>query len=423
MAQPAHNDDATTKPLIDFWTTLLDSADEDTRKLLEQLHATADPQAWRKRWLKAVSDSLDAYMRSPPFLQAMVKAIENIAEPRGIRQWDRFLKLPPTPGSGSSSIASTPKRVVYREDMLRLLHYKTTQPQRLATPILICFALVNRPYILDLKPDRSVIRQLLRRGFDVYLVDWGTPTQEHAKLRLDDYVCGYLPNVANFVRQHARCERVNLLGYCMGGTMSVMFTSLYRELVNNLIVMAAPIDFSGEDTLLNVWSQEKYFDVDALIDTYGNCPGEFLQMTFQMMRPIQNFHEKYVGFIEKMHDDSFLENFFAMEQWTSDNIPVAGETFRGYVKMLYQQNLLVQGRMKLNDRPVDLGRITCPLLMLTADFDHLVAPHSTLALADHVNSPAIEHRNIRAGHVGLAVSSKAHQELWPAAADWIAQHS
>jgi polyhydroxyalkanoate synthase len=124
-----------------------------------------------------------------------------------------------------------------------------------------------------------------------------------------------------------------------------------------------------------------------------------------------------------MNDQGFLENFFAMERWLHDSIPVAGETFREFVKLLYQQNRLVRGKMEIDGNRVDLRQIACPLLLLTADQDHLVPPEATLALRDHVASKDVAVMSIPAGHIGLAVSSKAMRQLWPAAARWIADHS
>jgi polyhydroxyalkanoate synthase len=187
--------------------------------------------------------------------------------------------------------------------------------------------------------------------------------------------------------------------------------------------MATPIDFSGDEGMLNLWARQEYFDVDRLIDAYGNCPGEFLQYCFQLMKPVQNIAEKYLTFCERLDDDSFLDNFFAMERWASDSIPVAGETFREYVKKLYQQNLLVKGEMTLGDHAVKLDAITCPLLLLVAEHDHLVPPSSTLVLEEKVSSKNVESMSINAGHIGLAVSTKAHRQLWPNAANWIADHS
>jgi polyhydroxyalkanoate synthase len=346
------------------------------------------------------------------------------AQEESLRSWQRWLNAAKVPRIARDvQVATTPHDVAYEEDSLKLLHYRNEHAIDLAEPVLVCFALVNRPYILDLQPNRSVVRQLLKRGFDVYLIDWGIPTAADRTLRLHDYVCGFMKNVADFVRVHANCSKLNLLGYCMGGTMSAMYTALFPEQIKNLILMAAPIDFSGDEGLLNVWTREEYFDVDGLVDAFGNCPGSFLQSSFQLMRPVQNYCEKYLGFFEKMDDDDFLENYFAMERWVNDNIPVAGETFREFVRHLYQRNQLIQGEFRLRDTPVKLENITCPILTLVAEQDHLVPPTSTLAIRDYVSSKFVENMSINAGHIGLAVSSKAHGQLWPDAAMWMADHS
>jgi polyhydroxyalkanoate synthase len=349
---------------------------------------------------------------------------QKAAQTESFRTWQRWMNLPKVPQVARDvQVATTPHDVVYEEDSLKLLRYRNEHSIDFKEPILVCFALVNRPYVLDLQPDRSVIRQLLKRGFDVYLIDWGIPTAADRTLRLQDYVCGFLKNVADFVCSHSDSPKLNLLGYCMGGTMSSMYTALYPEQIKNLILMAAPIDFGGDEGLINLWTRAEYFDVDGLVDAFGNCPGSFLQSTFQLMKPMTNYVEKYLGFAEKMDDDAFLENFFAMERWSNDNIPVAGETFREFVKLLYQQNQLVMGEFRLRDTPVKLQNITCPLLTLVAEEDHLVPPNSTLAIKHYVSSKFVQNMSINAGHIGLAVSSKAHSRLWPDAAMWIADHS
>lgn len=340
------------------------------------------------------------------------------------KMWKRFLNLSKLPRMATRvRVGSTPHDVVYEEDTLKLLRYHNPNVA-FREPILICYALVNRPYILDLQPSRSVVRQLLKRGFSVYLIDWGVPTAADRTMRLYDYVCGLMKHVGDFVRADSESDQLHLFGYCMGGALSAMYTSIFTELVKTLTLLAAPIDFGGDDCLLRLWTKEEHFDVDRLIDAYGNCPPTMLQGAFGLMKPVQNFIEKYASFWENLHDEKYLENFFAMEQWANDNIPVAGETFREFVKCLYQRNQLVKGEYRLrHDLPVKLARIRCPLLLLTADCDHLVPPASTLGIKPHVGSKEIKAMSIAAGHVGLATSSKAHRQFWPEAANWIAEHS
>jgi polyhydroxyalkanoate synthase subunit PhaC len=301
------------------------------------------------------------------------------------------------------------------------MRYRRTTPALHPLPVLFCYALINRSYILDLQPDKSVVQRYLEQGYDVFMIDWGVPSPADRSLTLEDYVVRLLGGVVHHILREHGYDKLHLLGYCMGGTLAALFAALEPDAVQSLTLLAAPVDFDGREALLNIWAQSQYFDVDAFIDTNGNCPAWFLQLCFLYTKPVQNILEKNVGFYEQMEDPRFLTNFFAMERWVNDNIPVAGETFREFVKKLYQQNQLVRGELHIGARHVDLGRIECPLLLLTARNDHLVAPASTNAIAHHVSSVYVKQMMIDAGHVGLVVSGKAHKTFWPEAVRWLAE--
>jgi polyhydroxyalkanoate synthase len=337
---------------------------------------------------------------------------------RKVQSFPRALEL-----AWETRIGGTPHDVVFESGALRLLRYRRATPALYAEPVLFCYALINRHHILDLQPDKSVVGRYLERGFDVYLIDWGVPSDADRHRTLDDYVCGWLQQVVDFVLgEHGR-ETLHLVGYCMGGTMSALFTSVHPTRIESLTLIAAPIDFGGRESLLNLWTDPKYFDVDALVDSHGNCPASFLQVCFLMTKPVQNLLEKHVLFFDRLDDGPFVSNYFAMEHWVNDNIPVAGETFREFVKNLYQRNELVQGELHLGDRRIDLARIGCPLLILTAKNDHLVAPSSTEGILPHVRSLDTKTMSCDAGHVGLVVGAKSHKAFWPEATRWLAERS
>lgn len=317
----------------------------------------------------------------------------------------------------------SPSEVVYEEDRLRLLHYTSDRPAAHRTPLLFVFALVNRPYILDLKEGKSVVAHFIERGFDTYLIDWGVPTSADRHLRLEDYINGYMDNCVDYLCERTGVDQVSILGYCMGGTMSSMYTALHQEKVRNLILLAAGIDFATRDGLLNVWTDPKYFDVDKMVDAFGNCPAELLQASFQMLKPVQNLIQKPLTFLERMDDEKFVDDYFAMEGWLNDNIPVPGEVYRQFVKYLYQQNLLTQGRMPLGKHLVNLKNITCPVLNLMAKNDDLVPCGQSQPFNDLVGSADRKAIMFPAGHIGLAVGSKAQRELWPQVCDWLAERS
>ncbi len=320
-------------------------------------------------------------------------------------------------------VGATPTETVHRVDKIRVLHYQTDVQREFKTPLLVVFALVNRPYILDLRPGKSVVSHFVNRGFSTYNVDWGVPTDGDRFLDMEDYIERYLDEVVDFVREHSGSGKVNVLGYCMGGSMSAMYTALHQDKVKNLTLLAAPVDWSNRENLLAKWTDASVFDVDKVIQVYGNAPPELLQSSFLLLKPVSNLVEKYFSFYENLDNEKFLEDFFAMETWLNDNIPVAGEMFRQFVKDCMQQNRLIQGKLRIGRKTVNLKNITCPILNLTAQNDHLVPCGQSLPFNDAVGSADRSAINFPAGHIGMAVGSKANRELWPRAVEWLEQRS
>ncbi len=318
---------------------------------------------------------------------------------------------------------ATPSEVVYEEDRLKVLHFLSDEPPKYKTPLLFVFALVNRPYILDLKRGKSVVQHFVDAGFDTYLIDWGVPTHADRHNTLDTLINGYMLNVTEFLRERNESEMVNVLGYCMGGTMSAIFTALHPKLVRNLILMAAGIDFSTREGLINLWTDPRYFDADAFVDAYGNCPAEFLQNMFLMLKPVANLFQKPLALYERLDDDKFVEEYLTMETWLNDNISIPGEVYRQFVKDLYQKNRLVKNQLPIGRHVVDLKKITCPVLNLMATKDDLVPCSQSEPFTDLVGSADRKTVRFAAGHIGLAVSSRAQKELWPSACEWLAERS
>jgi polyhydroxyalkanoate synthase len=360
-----------------------------------------------------INDAVDMWTR---WTRAMVD--------EGLANFRRMARLPSVAERARAvQKGATPFEVVYEQGKLTLRHYQNQSPIVHKTPLVFVFALVNRPYILDLRPGKSVVEHFIHAGFDTYLVDWGVPDEAERHLTLDDYINGALVNVVDYLCERTGSDRVNILGYCMGGTMSAMFTALHPECVRNLMLLAAGIDFSGRDGLLQLWTDERYFDVDAFVDTYGNAPAEFLQAAFLMLKPVQNLMEKPIAFWERVEDDRYVDDFLSMEAWLNDNIPVPGEVFREFVKYLYQQNRLVQNRMPVGKHTVDLRQITCPVLNIMARRDDLVPCSQSAPFSSLVGSTDRQTIEFEAGHIGLAVGSRAQKELWPQAVEWLADRS
>ncbi|MFA5110628.1 MAG: class III poly(R)-hydroxyalkanoic acid synthase subunit PhaC [Desulfobaccales bacterium] len=319
-------------------------------------------------------------------------------------------------GPLETDIGTTPYELIYQEDRVRLKYYRPAAP-RSKTPLLLTHALFNRETLLDLQPDRSVVQSLLKEGLEVYLVDWGEPTRRDQFLTLDDHINGYLDNIVDFIRRRHRTAKVNLMGVCMGGTFAVIYAALHPEKIKNLITTVAPTHFDTPKGLLHTWLKE--IDVDRLVDTFGNLPGNLLNAAFLLLNPARLLLDKYIGFLENMDSKDFVENFIRIEKWIFDSPDVPGETLRQMVKDLYQQNLLVQSKMELGGCPVNLAKVTMPLLNIYGRYDHLVPPEACEVLSLRVGSKDTEDICLDSGHIGIYVSSRFQRELVPKIATWL----
>lgn len=317
-------------------------------------------------------------------------------------------------------VGTTPADVIYTGRKIRLLHYKSNKRLH-RTPILIVYALINRYYILDLQPDRSWVKKFVDEGFDVYMIDWGTPTLLDKHLTFYDYVNRYLDNIVEIVRNMSGEEKITLQGYCMGATMSIMYTSLYQEKIKNLITIAPVVDTRKDTTVLGNIS--KYLDVDKLIDTYGNCPPEFLYLCYSLLKPFKQGMLKYMNFPTIEKDDYTRKNFLRVEKWLYDTPPIAGDTFRQWIKDIYQANLLPKNLLRLEEDRIDLRKINVPLYNLVASEDHLVSPECSIPLNYHVSSQEQYLKVYPTGHIGLIASSYSQNVVLNDLIKWLKVNS
>jgi polyhydroxyalkanoate synthase len=314
-------------------------------------------------------------------------------------------------------IATSPKTAVYQEDKLTLYRYDRETPATYKTPVLIVYALVNTYKMLDLQPDRSYIKNLMKAGLDVYLIDWGYPTKGDRYLDMNDYVNGYINNCVDTIRKNNKVEKVNILSICQGGTLSVIYSALHPDKVKNLVTHVTPIDFNTNDGLLFRWSKD--MDFDKLVDAnYGLIPGEFLNQGFDMLKPMMKA-QKQQALSASLEDKDKLMNFLRMEKWIGESPAQAGECFRQFMKELYQQNKLVKGELVVGGEKVNLKNLTAPLMNIYATEDHLVPPAATIPLNDLVGSKDKELYSFKGGHIGVFVGGKSQKELAPAVTDWL----
>ncbi|MDX2284394.1 MAG: class III poly(R)-hydroxyalkanoic acid synthase subunit PhaC [Bacteroidia bacterium] len=316
-------------------------------------------------------------------------------------------------------IATAPRETVWRDGKVQMYHFTRETPATVRTPLVISYALVNRWEMMDLQPDRSLIRKMLSEGLDVYVIDWGYAGLVDRFKTMEDYIDGHIDDAIDYVRRKHQIRQVNLLGVCQGGTFSVIYAALHPEKVKNLITMVTPVDFGPDEGLLFRWSRA--MDIDEIVDGFnGVVPGDFLNVAFDLLKPMGKVR-KYAGLPRLAQDKSALENYLRMEKWVSDGPSQAGEAYRKFIKDLYQGNKLIKGEFELGGKRVDLAKITMPLLNIYAKEDHLVPPPCSVPLNSFAGSQDKTIYEFPGGHIGVFVGSRSQKELAPAIARWLGQ--
>ncbi|MDX2302116.1 MAG: class III poly(R)-hydroxyalkanoic acid synthase subunit PhaC [Microscillaceae bacterium] len=308
-------------------------------------------------------------------------------------------------------IGTANKELVWSLDKIKVYRYLRDSEPTIKTPILISYALINRFYMMDLQPDRSLIRNLLALGMDIYIIDTGYPTRNERYLTMHDYINVYMDEAIDFVRQKHQIDQINLMGICQGGTFSVIYSALHPEKIKNLITLVTPVDFSTNDGLLFRWARD--MDVDAIVEGFGGLvPGVFLDAGFQLLKPMLKVR-KQKNLMDMLDDEEKLMNFLRMEKWINDLPDQAGETYRQFIKDLYQQNKLIKGELNIGGHIVNLKNITMPILTIYASEDHLVPPSSTKPLNEAVGSTDKQLYEFPGGHIGVFTGRRSQAELGP----------
>ncbi|MEM0976078.1 MAG: alpha/beta fold hydrolase [Pseudomonadota bacterium] len=326
------------------------------------------------------------------------------------------------------TIADTPSEVVFRSDKVTLSRYTpVTDLRKDVPPVMITYGIFGRQTMIDLQEGRSLVRNLLDAGLDVYVVDWGNPTRADRYTTLDDLICGYLKECAEFLVKKHDGKPITLFGICEGGTFAACLAALEPQLFQGLAISITPIDFKGNpdefwegEGFLNLWIQNlDEADINKLVDTYGNMPGELSGAMFSALTPINSMTKYSLGLARLKDDEAKMMNFLRMEKWIADRPDHPGEAAKQWFNDLYRENQLTEGKMVLDGRIVDLRDIKCEVLNIFALKDHIVPVSCSKPMGDFIPEDRYTEIGFPGGHVGVFVSSKAQGVVAGGFIDWM----
>ena len=329
--------------------------------------------------------------------------------------------------TSKAPIAQTPKELVWTLNKAKLYRYipAVSEKDRHRIPLLLIFALMNRPQIFDLRPGHSFVEYLVGQGYDVYLLDWGVPGPEDKDLKFDDYTLEYMPRAIRKIKVLSGVEEVSVLGWCIGAILTTIYAALRPDDgLRNLILLTAPLDFSQKEKLtFGRMTDEKYFDVDKVLATFGNMPPEMIDYGAKALKPVENYIGNYLKLWDNLDNPQIVENWHAMNTWVRDNIPMAGGAFRQLIVDLYRNNRLMTGELVIRGERVDLSQLQANLLTVIAEGDHITPPCQSETILAKVGSRDKEVYRVHGGHIGIMAGNAAHKRTWPHIDQWLASRS
>lgn len=326
-----------------------------------------------------------------------------------------------------AAIAQTPKQLIWSLNKAKMYRYLPVVPEekRHRKPLLLVFAIMNRPYIFDLRPGHSFVEFMLHHGYDLYLLDWGSPGIEDKQLRFDDYTLEYMPRAIRKMKAVSGAEEFSLLGWCIGAILTTIYAALRPDDgLRNMILLTAPLDFSNREKItFSRWVDERYFNIDKVLNAFGNMPAEMIEYGAKALKPIENYLGSYLKLYENIDHPGAVDAWHAMNTWVTDNIPIAGGAFRQLIVSLYRENALIQNRLVIGGERVDLGNIRANLMTVIAEGDHITPACQSETIADKVGSSVKETYRIPGGHIGMMAGSGAAKRTWPHIDQWLGQKS
>ncbi len=333
------------------------------------------------------------------------------------RKWVEIVSFDPDPQTGM-----TPKDIVWRKNKSRLYRYYSSGVKH-KTPILILYALINKAYILDLSPGMSLVEHLVDEGFDVYMLEWGEFEWEDRHLTFADFVFDYIAHAVRKVCQFSNYDELSIIGYCMGGTMAAMYSSLFQfPRVKNMVFLASPFDFEDAG-ISSKWINSGGFDADKIADTFELVPKSFIDYGVKMLNPVNNFLGTYTRLWKTIDEGVSIKSWKVLNKWVNDNINFPGGAYRQWIRDMYQENLLIKGGLYLRGQQVELTNIDAAILVMAGERDHIVLPQQARAAMDYMGSEDKRYHEYSIGHGGLVFGGTAKNEVYPTISQWLSERS
>lgn len=350
------------------------------------------------------SDGIAAYAE-PYFSDLKIKEVETVV--RGIQMYlDHPFRAQQEEGERIWKSGSAAVRSLYPQH--------GPQPSK---AVLLVPSLINSAAIFDLCEQRSMARFLRQHGYAVYLLDWGNTAKDPDPLNLSSVIENRLVPALRGVAAHAQ-KPVTVVGYCMGGTLSLAAASLAPAEVDRMILLAAPWDFQGGRNLLSERVRGWAPLVLPQLGARGCLPSEWTQTVFATLDPAGSA-KKFARFAEMDQDSDAAKLFVAVEDWLNEGIDLAPAIARDVLQQWFALNAPMRGEWRVGENKVHLTSMDLPVLIVASDADRLVPFEAANAVAKSLPSGRSQTHRLTCGHIGLIAGRDAVSEVWTPVLRWL----
>ncbi|PLT29377.1 alpha/beta fold hydrolase [Peribacillus deserti] len=312
----------------------------------------------------------------------------------------------------------TKRKAVWKKNKAVLWYYPPAE-KKYRVPVFIIYSLINKPIILDLSPENSMIGSFVNEGFEVYLLDFGEPGYEDGGISISDYVSDYIQKGVRKALRHSSAKEITLYGTCLGGTLAAMYAAIAKEPVKNLILSTTPIDFSDPPGF-DQWTEairEGEVDVDEWLDAMQIVPGFLVNKGLDFVTfPIHFSH--YLTLLSRVEDPNYVDKWRRIDHWTKDHIPLTGASIKQMTNDFVKKNKLVKGSIKIKNKKASLKNIKANLLVIAAENDSLVPEKMVKPIMELVSSRDKTYRLLAGGHTSFSPGT-----FPPFLAEWLPERS
>ncbi|MEW6776420.1 MAG: alpha/beta fold hydrolase [Bdellovibrionota bacterium] len=317
----------------------------------------------------------------------------------------------------------TYSRTVFMWENATLKRYTCRAPRKYKTPVIIVPPLMANPVIFDLRPGHSMVHTLLDGGLDTFMLDFGAPTEKDRDITVEDYVTDFIPKAIERVREETGQPGVSLIGWSMGGIMTMLYGAIYGEKshLKNAVILGSPFDYSKMFPL-NLLAGAFAGPTAQIIQRFGNIPGEISRRGFMLVAPLGTV-TRWWTLLKNYHDREYVAAWESMGDFLNGFLDYPQEAFLQFLTEFIRDDKLRHKKLFMGGKYVDLEDVLSSILLFVGTTDKIATPESVSALAGLVGSKDVTVKHVPVGHIGLVEGSRAPKHIWTPMTEWLQARS